>query len=135
MAEIEENDRGISKELIESILKNVKLLEGITDSNKDEVLKLYINIICSKILEKTNRRVFPKELEYIVVEMTQNDYKSNLPSDELQGVQKMSEAGRSVDFGVDETTSKKIELYVSKKLFDYDTIINRYKLLYRTWGE
>lgn len=132
MAEIEENDRGISKELIESILKNVKLLEGITDSNKDEVLKLYINIICSKILEKTNRRVFPKELEYIVVEMTQNDYKSNLPSDELQGVQKMSEAGRSVDFGVDETTSKKIELYVSKKLFDYDTIINRYKLLYRT---
>lgn len=132
MAEIEENDRGISKELIESILKNVKLLEGITDSNKDEVLKLYINIICSKILEKTNRRVFPKELEYIVVEMTQNDYKSNLPSDELQGVQKMSEAGRSVDFGIDETTSKKIELYVSKKLFDYDTIINRYKLLYRT---
>ena len=130
---IEENDRGITKELIQSILKNVKLIENISDTSKDELIKLYINITCSKILEKTNRRVFPKELEYVVTEITCDYYESNLSRLDLNGkVSKMSESGRSVEFGMDNVLTNKINLLVNKKLADYDIVINRYKLLYRT---
>ena len=128
----QDKDRGITDELIHDILLNVKVMKSIGDSSYDNVLKLYIKLICEKILDRTNRRIFPKNLAYLVVDMVVDKYESNLPITNIQWIQSMSETGRSVNFGVDSVTASKLNLLAQQKVNEYEILLGKYRLLYKT---
>lgn len=139
----EKNDKGITIELIRDILSNVKLVLNITDISKDNLLILYIDMICNKILLKVNRRMFPIELKYIVIDLVKNAYIMYL--NDLKGindigtsnnsVQSMSEAGRSVSFGatnISNDLANKLNVLAQKQIDENEFLINKKKLLYKT---
>lgn len=128
----ENQDKGITDKLILDILLNVKMIKNISDSSKDNVLKLYIKLICEKILDRTNRRIFPKDLAYLVVDMVADKYESNLPITNIQGIQSMSETGRSVNFGVDNVTAAKLNLLAQNQISEYEILLGKYRLLYKS---
>lgn len=129
---MDENKNGITPELISDILQNVKILSGITDNSKDQLLTVYINMICNNILIKTNRRVFVPELKYVVINLVKDKYDTIQTDADLQSVQSMSEYDRSVTFGVSEPIKYKLNLIAEKQLDENENLINKYKLLYRT---
>lgn len=153
--EPENNDRGITEKLIKEILENVCLILDIKepvlpenprpeqqeqyDKEKAEydntiaLLTLYIKMICNNILIKTNRRMFPPDLKYVVVNLTKDKFDSNNKSDpELQIIKSMSEYDRSVNFGTSDTLQTRLNLIAQKQLDENEQLINRFKLLYRT---
>ena len=121
----------------------------------DEALKLYAKMICQKILDKTNRKIFPTDLKYIVVEMLVDKYNEingmqnildkyfssdEITSIDLDTISSLSEEGRTVSFnnGKKDIASKEIanqnaliNKMLEQKFEDYKTIINRYRLVYR----
>ena len=155
--ERKQNDGGITANLINDILENICLLNNIEEpeqlgnnpsqdqqtkynqelkeyEHKIDILTLYIKAICQQILIKTNRRMFIPELKYVVIDLVNDKYNNSndLSSDSLQSIQSMSEAGRSVNFGVSNALTNKINLIVQKQLKDNDQMINQYKLLYKS---
>ena len=64
---MENNDKGITTELIQDILNSVKLVLNLEDTSKDNLLTLYIDIICNRLLIRTNRKVFIPDLKYVVI--------------------------------------------------------------------
>ena len=97
------------------------------------LLTLYIKMICNNILIKTNRRMFPPDLKYVVVNLTKDKFDSNNKSDpELQIIKSMSEYDRSVNFGTSDTLQTRLNLIAQKQLDENEQLINRFKLLYRT---
>lgn len=129
---MENNDRGITPELITDILNNIKLLRGITDSSKDALITLYIKAVCTNILIKTNRRMFVPDLKYVVMDLVMDVYDSLINNQELGSIKSMSEYDRTVTFGIEEHLKYKLDLIAKKQLDDNEKLINRYKLLYRT---
>ena len=129
---MEDNDRGITPELITDILNNIKLLRNITDSSKDTLITLYIKAVCTNILIKTNRRMFVPDLKYVVMDLVMDMYDSLIDDKELGSIKSMSEYDRTVTFGMEEHLKYKLDLIAKKQLEDNEKLINRYKLLYRT---
>lgn len=150
------NDGGISATLINEIVENICLLNNIqepedlpqnpTDKQMEQyetdlkqyqytidLLTLYIKATCQEILIKTNRRIFVPELKYVVIDLVNDKYNNkDLSGDGLQSIQSMSEAGRSVNFGVSNVIANKINLLVKKQIEDNQSMINKYKLLYKS---
>lgn len=126
-------DNGITQELITDILNNVKIILGINDTEKDELLTLYINIICNNILIATNRRKFVKELKYVVINLVIDKFDENNTRniEDIQTIQSMSEYDRSVNFGVSDILKSRLNAIATKQLEENQKLINRYKLLYR----
>ena len=111
--------------------------EDITDDNitgENYKIIYLINKMLMKIVILTNRQIFPKELKYLVVEMVNEDYsiiKSDTDPEYNQGIQSMSEAGRSVSFGSSDTWKAKYNLLMTQQLKDREQQINKFKLLYK----
>ena len=137
------NDNGITTQLIQDILNSVKLSQGLTDTSKDNLLIMYINKICNNILIKTNRKIFMPELKYVVIDLVNNAYimyLNNLKgindiNNSNNSIQSMSEAGRNVSFGatnISNDLANKLNLLTQKQLEENELIINKFKLLYKT---
>ena len=129
---MEDNDRGITPDLITDILTNIKLLLGIQDSSKDSLIILYIKAVCTNILIKTNRRMFIPDLKYVVMDLVMDKYDSLIDNEELGSIKSMSEYDRTVTFGIEEHLKYKLDLIAKKQLEENERLINRYKLLYRS---
>lgn len=128
-----ENNDGITPQLITFILSNVKLEEGITDTEKDALLTLYIEIVCHNFLILTNRNVFPERAKYLMIDLVKDKFDSNNTlAPELQAIQSMSEYDRTVNFGVTSTVEARLNLIAQKQLDENAQLINKFKLLYRT---
>lgn len=145
-------DRGITEELIQEILDNVCLVLNIVEPEQPEeeteeyekekaeydriieILKLYIQAICTNILIKTNRRMFIPDLKYIVCNLVVDKYTNDIGSNDsdINSIQSMSEAGRSVNFGISNALLNKLNLIAQKQIEENETLINKYKLLYKT---
>lgn len=127
-------DNVVEKEVFDFILSNIKSSQGITDNKQDDIIKLFINTTCTEIVIRTNRNKFPEDLKYLVINMANTMYelhKANSDSQGSQIIQSMSEDGRKVDFGIDGVTKMKLQLAIQKQLDTQDTLINRYRLLYK----
>ena len=127
-------DNIIDKDTFDFIQQQV--LSSIEDKipNIQTFVDYYINKICLDIVIKTNRNSFPKDLKYLVVELTKDAYamyKSNL-AEANQTIQSMSETGRTVNFGISDIEKTKYQLLINRQLNDNEKLINRYKLLYKT---
>ena len=127
-------DNIIDKDTFDFIHEQV--LSSIEDKIPDieTFVDYYINKICLDIVIKTNRNSFPKDLKYLVVELTKDAYamyKSNL-AEANQTIQSMSETGRTVNFGISDIEKTKYQLLINRQLNDNEQLINRYKLLYKT---
>lgn len=127
-----ENDNGITIELINEILTNVKVALGIVDNTKDTLLTLYINIICNNLLARTHRRKFIPELKYIVITLVEDKFNvNNKDNPDLTAIQSMSEAGRSVNFGASNIVATKLNMIAQKQLDENEALIREFKLLYK----
>ena len=126
-----DNDKGITDELINDILMNVKLMLPDKQVN-DKLLILYIKMMCNNILVKTNRRIFIPELKYVVIDFVKDKFDVNTDDANLKSIMSMSEYDRSVNFGITEVLKNKLNLIAQKQLQDNESLINKYKLLYRT---
>lgn len=139
---MENNDKGITTELIQDILNSVKLVLNLEDTSKDNLLTLYIDIICNRLLIRTNRKVFVPDLKYVVVSLVENAYIMYL--NDLKGIgditnsgksiQSMSEAGRSVSFGATNVSgdlTNRLNQLAQKQIEENDLLINKFKLLYK----
>lgn len=125
------NDNIIPDDLMESILTNVELYLGENTYDKKLII-LYINILCQNIIIQTNRKKFPEELRYLIIDLVKDKFDSNKPDSEIQSIQSMSETGRSVNFGTSGILATKLNLIAQRQLESYTNLINRYRLVYRT---
>ena len=113
------------------ILHNAKLM------NKDyneEILIFYIDKVINDITIKTNRNKFPTDLKYLVVDLIGDLLDTNKVinnSSEQQGIQSLSENGRSVNFGMDSFSQSRFNMLLQQKISDNEKLINRYRLLYK----
>ena len=128
-----------NNEVIDEILNNFKTLNGIEDTEKDEIFKIYIEKAIRTILNLTNRETFPKQLSYVVLDMLSEWYlKDSMILDGISSdsdyVKSISEEGRSVSFGNTQETllSSLLSNDISAKLNLRLKEINAYKLLYKT---
>ena len=129
MAEI---DNQISDELITEILTYVKLNLAIEDNSKDALLSLYIRMICNNILIKTNRRIFPLDLKYVVVDLVSNKFDANSHiNTDISSIQSMTEEGRSISYGVTNTLATKLNLIAQAQLDENEKLIKQYRLVYK----
>lgn len=130
---MENNNDGITTELINFIVTNVKLISGIEDTSQDNLLILYATMLCNNFLIKTNRRVFPDRAKYLMIDLTKDKFDVNNTSDpELNAIRSMSEEGRNVNFGASSILENKLNLIARKQLEDNENLVNKFKLLYRT---
>ena len=141
------NNNEVNDDIFNFILENVKLTSNIQDLPKDaseeqkaeydkliKLISLYINMICKEIKIRTNRVNFPEDLKYLAIDMTNNmytQYKSDTNSESNQVIQSMSETGRSVNFGTEDTIKIKLQLLIQRQLDNQNKLINRYRLLYK----
>lgn len=132
----------ISNELVSDILKNIKLKLNLAQPTTPDELKeyqykldlitLYIRTICTNILIRTNRNKFPDQLKYLVVDLVIDKLFLNKNDEELQSIQSMTEYDRTVNFGASTTIKTKLDLLAKRQLDEYDILINRFRLLYKT---
>lgn len=141
------NSNEVNDNIFNFILENVKLTSNIQDLPKDaseeqkseynkliKLISLYINMVCKEIKIRTNRVNFPEDLKYLAIDMTNNmytQYKSDTNSESNQVIQSMSETGRSVNFGTEDTIKIKLQLLIQRQLDNQNKLINRYRLLYK----
>lgn len=124
----------IDDKLMEFMLSNVKKILQITSAEQDEILKLYISIVCQEIIIKTNRNTFPEDLKYLVISLTEqmyNMYVETTDAESNQTVQSMSEQGRAVTFGTPDSMKIKFQLLAQQQIVNNEKLINRYRLLYK----
>ena len=114
-------------------LSTVKVLLGITGTDKDAVLSVYISMTRQEILTYCNRSDLPKALNYTLCQMTADAYRDMTASQSTGGVvgnvSSISEDGRSVSFSNGSEFKTSIEDRVTRT-----TELNRYKKLYRLEG-
>lgn len=110
---------------------NEKTPEQKEYEHKIYLIVLYIKMICNNILIKTRRRVFPRELKDVVVNLVVDKFNSNIPDSEIQQIQSMSEYDREVSFGVSNITRTKLEMIAKKQIEENYDLIKEYRLLYR----
>ncbi len=58
-------------------LRKAKILLGIKDNSKNELLSFIFESVEQKILNYCNREDFPKELEFILIEIVCDQYKQS----------------------------------------------------------
>lgn len=131
MEDISYDKNVISNELMEFILNNVELYLGENTYDK-KLIVLYINMLCQNIIIQTNRNKFPEALRYLVIDLVKDKFDINKPDSEIQSVQSMSETGRSINFGTSGVLATKLNLIAQKQLEEHTSLINRYRLVYRT---
>lgn len=128
-----------NNEFINDVLKDFKLLNGIDNSNNDNLFTLFIKNAVQTILNLTNRYKFPIELRYVVLDLANDFYLDNsllgkITSSETTGnIKSISEAGRQVTFGSAEesTINSLLSNFIDEKLKLQMKQINKYKLLYK----
>lgn len=134
----------IDQETFLFIYKNVCIFNNITYQDSDitnpdvtgENYKIIylINKVVRQIVIMTNRVKFPADLKYLVVDMVQNTYSvitaEGDPSTN-QNIASMSEAGRSVSFGATDSWKAKYNALLNQEITANNTLINKYKLLYK----
>jgi hypothetical protein len=126
-------DNGITQELINFIVTNVKVILGITDTSKDSLLTLYATMLCNNVLIKLNRRRFPEALKYVMVDLVKDKFDSNNKEDpELKAIQSMTEYDRSVSLGASDVLKARLNLIAKQQLDANEQVINRFKLLYKS---
>lgn len=111
-------------------LSTVKVLLGITGTDKDAVLSVYISMTRQEILTYCNRSDLPKALNYTLCQMTADAYRDMTASQSTGGVvgnvSSISEDGRSVSFTNGTEFKTAIEDRITRTVE-----LNRYKKLYR----
>lgn len=126
-------DNGITQELINFIVTNAKVILGITDTSKDNLLTLYATMLCNNVLIKINRRKFPEALKYVMIDLVKDKFDSNNKEDpELKTIQSMSEYDRSVSLGASDILKARLNLIAQRQLDENEKIINKFKLLYKS---
>ena len=131
MEDISYDENVISSELMEFILNNVELYLGENTYDKKLII-LYINMLCQNIIIQTNRHKFPEALRYLVIDLVKDKFDINKPDSEIQSVQSMSETGRSINFGTSGVLASKLNLIAQKQLEEHTSLIDSYRLVYRT---
>lgn len=130
---MEKNDKGVTSDLINFIIANVKLIHGITDTTQDNLLIAYTNIICNNLLIRTHRRMFDENMKYLVINLVADKFDvNNTNNPDLKAIQSLSEAGRSVNFGASNILTTRLNLIAHKQLDENESIIKEFRLLYRT---
>ena len=134
----------IDQETFLFIYKNVCIFNNIpyqdTDitnpnitGNNYKIIYL-INKAVQQIVILTNRFRFPSDLKYLVCDIVNNGYeiisKEGNPETN-QNIASMSEAGRSISFGATATWQAKYNRLLDQQMNDNNTLINKYKLLYK----
>lgn len=111
-------------------LTQVKLLLGISGSDYDDLLNLYISIVQQEILNYCNINELPSALNLTVCQMTCDLYNDNqkktIKNSVVGNISSISEDGRSVSF----TNGTELITSVQDKISNI-TILNRYRKLYR----
>lgn len=120
-----------NEELTEfDFLSTVKALLGITDTEKDSILSVYIDMTRQSILNYCNRSDFPEELNFTLCQMTADTYRDltllNTKGEVVGNVGSVSEDGRSVSFSNGAEFKTAIEDRITRT-----TELNHYKKLYR----
>lgn len=109
-----------------TILEIVKTLLKIVDDTQDALLSLYIDIVVQQILNYTNLRELPTELEYEAAMMTVDMFNEMSGANAATGkATSISEAGRSVSFDTAQAT-----LAAEQRIKDRQTQLDRFKQLY-----
>ena len=110
-------------------LSTVKVLLGITDTEKDLLLGVYIDMTKRSILNFCNLSEFPDDLNYTLCLMVADTYRDlslvNTKGEVVGNVGSISEDGRSVSFSngaefktaVDDRISRTTELKRFRKLY------------------
>ena len=129
-------ENGVTSELINEIFKNVRIVTGIADTSKYDLITYYIKAVCTNLLTRTNRTKFIDDMKYLVVELVSDKLTQNSANsiDNIQTVQSMSEAGRTVNFGIPDVLKNRLNLLAQKQLEENEKSINKFKLLYKTGG-
>lgn len=111
-------------------LSKVKLLLGIDDESKDEVLNLHVELVRNEILNYCNRSDFPSALNFTLCQMVadvfRDNQRGNSTGNVVGNVSSISEDGRSVSF----TNGSEIKTAIEDKI-SRTRELNRYKLLFR----
>lgn len=111
-------------------LSTVKMLLGISNSDTDEVLLMYIAIATQEILNYCNINELPSALNYTLCQMVADLYrdnkKSNTSNAVVGNVSSISEDGRSVSF----TNGTELKTDIQDRITRL-TELNRFKKLYR----
>lgn len=111
-------------------LSSVKLILGISDDSKDEILEFYIDLMETKILNYCNISELPSALNYVLCEMVADIYRENTRKDKagnvVGAVSSISEDGRSVSF----TNGAELNAAADDKIA-HTRELNKYKKLYR----
>lgn len=111
-------------------LSKVKLLLGIDDESKDEVLTFHIELVRNEILNYCNRSDFPSALNFTLCQMVadvfRDNQRGNSTGNVVGNVSSISEDGRSVSF----TNGNEIKTAIEDKI-SRTRELNRYKLLFR----
>ena len=110
-------------------LSTVKALLGISGTDKDALLTVYIDMTRQTILNYCNRSDLPEALNYTLCQMCADTYRDITTKNggAVTGqVASISEDGRSVSFATNSSFLTAVEDKVSRT-----TELNRYKLLYR----
>ena len=132
-----QNDKGITNEFISDILRHVKLILNIVDSSKDAILVFYINALCTNILIKTNRKIIIPDMKYTIINLvidkyiSDNNFINGMSEEASKSIQSMSEAGRSVTFGVSSSFTNTLDLLAKQQLDENENLIRKFKLLYK----
>ena len=136
---------GITDELINEILDNLLLLLGVSEPDENapekdlieyeikvDVLKYLITETCVKTLIRTRRETFPEALKYLVTDVVKYIYTTDIDDEDLSAIQSMSEAGRSISYGVSTVIQAKVSASIQKQLDERDRLIYEYRLMYKT---
>lgn len=151
-----DNDGGVTPKLINELINTICTINDIkepedlganatqsqiteheaaltTYRRQIELITLYIKAMCTNILIKTNRRMFIPELKYVVIDLVNDKLNNDKDAiQDMQSIQSMSEAGRSVNFGISNAIQSRLSLIAQKQLDDNEILIRRYRLLYKT---
>ena len=93
------------------LLNRVKVLLGITNNDNEELLREIIDITESKILNYIDKTELPKELEFVLVELSIQRY-NRIGS---EGIASESIDGKSVSYETDfEGYKHYLDDYISK---------------------
>lgn len=93
------------------LLNRVKVLLGISNNDNEELLREIIEITKSKILSYVNEAELPKELEFVLVELSIQRY-NRIGS---EGIASESIDGKSVSYEADfEGYKHYLDDYISK---------------------
>ena len=120
------------------LLANFKTYNSINTSVYDKLYKLYLDKAVQSLLNLTNRILFPKELQYIVLDMMNDFYaenlaKSNISDEGNNYIKQIEEDGRSVTFGnkMELDYQAKISSDINFRLELRKKEIYRYRLLFK----